>query len=76
MEKWGVALALAFIISGMFVIIHPTEMIVLHPNGGKSGSLHDGGPMLLSKRGSQKFGGFVVALGLGIGFMAFYRGGK
>jgi hypothetical protein len=48
--------------TGVFTVVHPTEMIVSHPSGrGVLGK--EGGAEYLTKRGSQIYGGFSFLVG-------------
>jgi hypothetical protein len=75
-EKWIVALGLVFVMFGVYAVIFPAETYVAHPGPYKNVSLL-GGPNkdeLVSKRGSQVYGGAAVVLGLSMTILAFYGG--
>ena len=73
-EKSAVALGLAFVAVGVFMIVYPTEDLVFHTVPDKHRANHQ--PEVLSKLSSQIFGGIAVVVGAGITWLACYRGGK
>jgi hypothetical protein len=78
LERGATLIALVFLIVGVFMIVHPAEMTVFPPGPGpgvyKAMLDPNPSPEHVSKKKCQKYGGFLIAVGLGIGWLAFYRG--
>jgi hypothetical protein len=76
-EMSAIALGLLFVIVGASMIVYPGEGIVFHPAPPRYGVLlGPNQPEHVSKRRSQIYGGIAVVIGIGITWLAFYRGRK
>jgi uncharacterized protein YjeT (DUF2065 family) len=77
MEKCACALALVFIVGGTYLLIWPVEGRFVPPGPERYQSiLGPNKPEDISKRRSQISGGLAIAAGIGISWLAFYRGKK
>ncbi|HTB85830.1 MAG TPA: hypothetical protein VK742_19455 [Candidatus Sulfotelmatobacter sp.] len=73
-ELCAALIGLVFIIVGLASIIHPTEMIFLpHRGRGMMGPVK---PVPISKEDAVIYGLMSVLLGIGVCFIALYRGRK
>lgn len=74
-EKGTLTLALVFVVIGVCMIVHPTEMFMFHPVGSNARNLLGPAPSLshVSEQEVQLYGGIAVLMGIGIGWLALYR---
>lgn len=72
-ERSAVGFALAFIVVGAYRIVHPTDMIMVHPGPDFTG-IPQNQPLRVSKSGSRIYGGVAFVMGIGISWFAFCRG--
>jgi hypothetical protein len=74
-EKGALLLAGVFIIFGVCTAIYPTEMRVPHPGSGRYQSLIGQDPPAeqVTPERARIYGIISVALGIGIGWLVFYR---
>jgi len=75
-EKGALALAAVFIICGAFLAIHPMEIQVSHPSSGYPMIFGSPPPERVPQHRSRIYGIACIALGLGIGWLVFYRRDK
>lgn len=66
------AFGFVFILVGAYMIVHPKEMLVLHPGPDKA-LLRKNQPEYVSRTGSRIYGGLAVMMGVGISWLASYR---
>jgi hypothetical protein len=72
-EKGAVILGLGFVIVGVCLVVHPTEGIVVNPSP-LSNRDRPSWPVHISRRGTQIYGGIAIVIGVGLSWLAFYRG--
>jgi len=76
-EKSAVLIGSLFIVVGAWMVIRPMEGVMVHPGSGSGGRGSTGDMIeIVTKKSSRIRGGISVALGAGIVWLAFYRGGK
>jgi hypothetical protein len=79
MEILAAICGLVFIIFGLVMIFHPTEMNMISPGFGAGrykGISGSNKPVHISKAGSQVYGGLLVVMGSGIFWVALFTGQK
>jgi hypothetical protein len=77
MEIGAAVAGLVFIIVGVDMIVWPTEMMMTPDGPGRYKSILGSDKVVhVSKTGSQVYGGLSVLMGVGVGFLALYRGRK
>lgn len=70
----ALVLAAVSVVGGAYLLVYPSEMTVFPPTNSEVTLNVRSRPMHVSKRESQISGGVGIFMGLGIGWLAFYRG--
>jgi hypothetical protein len=66
-----------FIVFGVDMIVRPTEMNMIPAGLGKVRGISGSDSVVhVSKTGSQVYGGLAILVGVGVTWMALYRGAK
>ena len=77
MEIGAAVAGLLFVIFGCVMIFDPTEMTMIPAGPGRvRGVTGSDRPVHISKTGSQVYGGLSVVMGVGMSWLALYRGRK
>ena len=72
-EKWLAAWACLLVIAGLIMVAKPSEMVVI-TGGGIKYHLPPAHPEFVSKRGTQIYGVISILTGVGVFWLALYRG--
>jgi hypothetical protein len=79
MEILAAIAGLAFIVFGLFMLFHPTEMTLIPPGFGAGtyrGISGSSQPVNISKTGSEVYSGLSVIVGSGLIWLALFLGRK